>query len=67
MSGSREFYYEEDGKRQDRDLHGPILEDGDAISAFGATYDLLKGKGWTDERIEDLYGDTYRRYRERNP
>ena len=59
MSASNELHYTVEGKRQDVDLHSPILEEGDTSAAFIATYAWLRGEGWSDERIEVAYPSAF--------
>ena len=59
MSGSEEFQDQAGGKKQDADLHKPILEDGDTVGAFAATYVWLLGQGWSEARIEETYPLAY--------
>jgi hypothetical protein len=55
-----EFFYEENGKPQDRDLHKPILAEGDHARAFWcSTYPFLKRQDWTEAQIAKTYPELY--------
>ena len=51
MAGT-ELFYEEGGKRQDKDIHDGIIADGDKAVADKVSRAFLKKKGWSDERID---------------
>ncbi len=53
------------GVKCDAELHGPILEEGDEVGAFGSTYAVLVEHGHSEEWIAATYGELYVRWRAR--
>ena len=50
------FYWGEDGRRADADIHNPILEAGDHKAAQKVSREVAKEAGLTDEDIDSLFG-----------
>lgn len=50
------FYWDEDGRRADADLHNPILEAGDLKAAQKVSRAVAKEAGLTDADIDSLFG-----------
>lgn len=51
---AEEFFYTENGKKQDLLLHEPILWDGDHEAAFEITREWLRSNGWTEKQIAEF-------------
>lgn len=59
---SRDFFYFENHRRQDADLHDPILDDGDHDAAREVSKAVMKRLGFPDEHIETLFRPKLRDY-----
>jgi hypothetical protein len=57
VSGNEFFYRDDSGKKQDEDLHGPILEQGDHEAAKEVGKEAARPAGLTEAEIAKLYGD----------
>ena len=56
MKQAREFFYREDGQRQDAELHDPIIETGDHDAAADVSRSVMRRLGIAPERIAGLLG-----------
>lgn len=51
-----EFFYTRKGKREDADLHNPIVDDGDHAKAESVSRKAAKRAGLSDAEIDALFG-----------
>lgn len=57
MSGNEFFYKDKSGKKQDKDLHEAILEQGDHKAAAEVGKAVARRAGVSEDMITKLYGD----------
>ena len=65
MRKASELFSIVDGVKTDAALHEEILAEGDEVAAFTTTIDLLRERGYSEERIASMYGSLYERWRVR--
>ena len=54
---AEEFFYTDDhGRKQDSDLHDPILAEGDPVTAQQSSRAVMQRLGWSEDRIAKFFG-----------